>query len=366
MNSADDLRHFREMAERFAKKELEAGAVELDNYPFVAFNRNALETAQQTGLLSIMLPEDKGGVGQGMAALCEVLMSLAQADASFAAIVFMNTLAQTAITRWAKSGVAEKHAGSIVALPAYDCPADLQQSVEAEKDTGGFTLSGKLDYVALAPAADALLVPSLVSGSEDVCFFMVDANAGGVKTTEPVISLGLRGCPAADVVFENARVPSDSLLCEEGSVRFGALAAEFRPAAAAMAAGVCEGSYQAAKAYAKDRYQGGATIINYDMVRQMLANLAVAAETGRALVRRMAEAVDEGVPWPICDAGLVSVSEQAARATTDGVQILGGYGYMEDYGQEKRMRDAKQIANIFGAPPAKRLQLMEDVIRQEE
>jgi alkylation response protein AidB-like acyl-CoA dehydrogenase len=97
----------------------------------------------------------------------------------------------------------------------------------------------------------------------------------------------------------------------------------------------------------------------------MLVNLEVIAESGQALVRAMAAAVDAGNGFPLSSAGLILLSEQASRVTADGVQCLGGYGYMEEYGQEKRMRDAKQIEALFGAAPAKRLELMEEILRRE-
>ncbi|MFO8057288.1 MAG: acyl-CoA dehydrogenase family protein [bacterium] len=366
MSVTEDIRSFRELAERFAGRELEAGAVDRDNYPFVEFNRAALDAAQETGLLSVMLPEDLGGVGQGIAALCEVLMPIAQADASFAALVFMNTLSQAAVVEWGTKEIKEKYVNSVIGLPAYDLPHELQEEVAAERTGEGFRLSGRVEYVVPAPVADALIVPAVLSGTGKVGLFLIDAGAEGVKVGGPVLSLGLRGCPAADVELQNAGLPAHALLCDDANERFPALAARFRPALAALSTGVCEGSFQAAKAYAKERYQGGRMIINYDMVRQMLANLAVAAESGKALVRQMAEAAEQGRPWPLSDAGHIMAAEQAARAAGDGVQVLGGYGYMEDYGQEKRMRDAKQIANILGAPPAKRLRLMEEIIRQEE
>jgi len=79
----------------------------------------------------------------------------------------------------------------------------------------------------------------------------------------------------------------------------------------------------------------------------------------------MALAVENGDPGSLSEAGLILITEQASRATTDGVQVLGGYGYMQDYRQEKRMRDAKQIEAIFGAAPAKRLELMAEILKQE-
>jgi len=362
--SKTDLQAFRDMAERFAKNELAPKAVDLDNYPFKEINKEALEKARDTGLLSVTLPEEHGGVGQGMEVLCETLLALARADGSFAAIVFANALAQSALLAWATDEQVGKLASSLVAMPAYDLPNDLQRGMKAEKKGKGYSLSGKVEYVTLAPIAEAMILPAMVG--DKVSMFLVDADNKGVSLSEPVISLGLRGCPAADVELDKVSVGADALICSDAESEFPKLVAGLRCGAAAMAVGVLEGSYQGAKDYAKERYQGGQMIVDYDMVRMMLVNMAVLAESGKELVSSMARAADQDRPWPISDAGLILLTEQAARATTDGVQCLGGYGYMEDYGQEKRMRDAKQIENIFGSAPAKRLELMADILRQEE
>ena len=362
-----DVASFRDMAERFAKKELEKNAVELDNYPFKKFNEEALKSAHETGLLSVTLPEEYGGVGQGMEVLSAMLMELARADGSFAALVFMNALSLSALSKWADKKVVEKFSSStLIGFAAYDLPTDLPTELVAEKKDGGYILTGNVEYVTLAPVADAVIVPALLKDSDQTVFFIVDLKTNGVSVSDPVVSLGLRGCPAADINFSNVSVDTENLICEDAATDYPILAANFRAPLAAMSVGVLEGSYQAAKTYAKDRYQGGSMIIEYDMVRQMLVNMAIISESGKALVKTMAQKADEGRPWPISDAGLILLSEQASRATTDGVQCLGGYGYMEDYGQEKRMRDAKQIENIFGAAPLKRMELMEDILRQEE
>ncbi len=364
--SESDLQEFRSMAERFAKKELEPRAVELDNYPFQPFNQAALEAAGETGMLQVVLPEKHGGAGQGMAVLSEILMSLASADASFAAVVLVNSLAVAALSRWGKKAVVDSYAASgLLAFPAYELPGDLPAAVVAKEKGKGYVLDGKLDYLALAPLADTLIVPALPEGADEVALFVVESGAQGVSRSDPVISLGLRNCPAADVTFAGVEVAEKNLLTAEGGKACAELANDFAAAVAAMAVGVVSGSYQAAKAYAAERYQGGRMIIDYDLVRQMLSNLLVTAESGKALVRAMAAAADAGNGFPLTSSGLVLLGEQASRVTADGVQCLGGYGYMEEYGQEKRMRDAKQIQSLFGAAPAKRLELMEAILRRE-
>jgi len=317
-------------------------------------------------LLQILTPEERGGLGQGMTAFCEVLSALARSDAGFAAVVFIHTLAQSALLKWGGKALIDRHLpSSLLAFPAYVLPTDLPRDLAAEKKGDGYSLRGKVEFLPLAPVADALIVPAQVKGSE-AAFFLVETKAQEVLMSEPVMSLGLRNCPVADVEFNGVELPAANLLCANAEAVYPGLAAHFRPAAAALAVGVVAGSYEAAKAYAKERYQGGRMIVDYDLVRLMLVNMAVIAESGRALVSSMARAAEEQRPWPLSDAGLILLTEQASRAVSDGVQCLGGYGYMQDYGQEKRMRDAKQIESIFGAAPAKRLELMSDILRQEE
>ena len=369
--SLTDLQAFQELADRFAKKELLPKALELDDYPYSGFNDTALRVAEEVGLLRLLLPESLGGSGQGMAVFCRILESLSRTDASFAAVLLVHALAQSALIQWGTAPVIDRYLShpshlGLLAFPAYLLPSDLPRTLAAERKGGGFILNGKVEYLGLAPIAEALILPAEVKGSGQVAFFVVDARAKGVSLTAPVLSLGLRNCPVADVELAGVEVGAENLLCANADEAYPALAARFRPAVAALSVGVVAGSYETAKNYAKDRYQAGKMIVEHDMVRLMLANLAVVMESGQSLVQSMALAVDEKRPWPLSDAGLILLSELASRATTDGVQILGGYGYMQDYGQEKRMRDAKQIEAIFGAAPMKRLDLIGDLLRQEE
>jgi alkylation response protein AidB-like acyl-CoA dehydrogenase len=362
--STTELKSFAEMAERFAKKELAPRAIELDNYPFRGFNRAALAAARATGLLGVVLPEEYGGVGQGMAALGEALFALAREDASFAAVVLFDSLARSLLVKAGAKPFVEKSAAALVGLPAYDPPSDPQRGLAAAATNGGYTLAGKVEYVALAPVAGALVLPARLLPEDRIGYFLVETAAAGVRIGAPVVSLGLRGCPVADVECEGVPVGGGNLLLGDDGAAYAGIAAAYKSAVAAMAAGVAAGSFAAAKAYTRERYQGGRMIIEYDMVRQMLAGLALAAESGRALARSMAAAADAGEAWPLSET-LILVTEQASRAATDGVQCLGGYGYMEDYGQEKRMRDAKQIQNIFGPTPLRRLDFLAEILRRE-
>lgn len=354
-----EIRAFIALAERFAEKELAPRAIAGDNYPFAPFNLEALAAAAGAGLLGITLPEKLGGVGQGLTALCEVLFVLAQEDASFAAVLMADAFARDLLAQAGRDDLLKKYAGGRLGVLLYDSPRELPRGLAVEDAPEGPVLSGKAEYAALAPVASALILPGYSRRDDKMGLYLIDAHAAGVEIGPPVPSLGLRGCPAADVTITAGRAEA---VFAEAIPAYLAVAEQYLAAAAALSAGVCAGSFRAARAYAAERYQGGRMIIDYDMVRQMLANLAVAAETGKALFREMARLADRGEPAPLLIAGAVLAADQAAAAASDGVQCLGGYGYMEDYGQEKRLRDAKQIAAIFGPGPIKKMELIEGLI----
>ncbi len=362
----EDLKGFYDLAERFAKKELEPKALALDHYPYSEFNRQALAAAAEVELFQLTLPESLGGSGQGMTALSLVLSRLAQADASFAAVVFVQTLAQAAIVKWASKETAEKYlkkAGALprmIGFPLYAPVSDIPLEVKAEKNNGGYLLKGKFSYLALAPVADFLIIPAEVPGSGKASFFIVEKKSAGLKMSEPVLSLGLRNCPVADLELLGVKAGPENLLGQEGQAgdEYDKFCAAFGGPLASLSLGVLIGSYHAAVSFAKDRYQGGKQIIDHDQVRMMLANMAVLIEVSGAACMSASRAVDEGKDPAASFASGIFVTDAVTRATTDGVQCLGGYGYIHDYGQEKRMRDAKQIQALFGPAPLKRLEFL--------
>jgi len=360
----DDLKSFHDLAERFAKKELEPKALDHDHYPYGEFNSAALKTAQETGLLNLILPEALGGAGQGMAALAVVLAALAEADAGFASVIFVHALAQAAIAKWADKQTAEKclrQAGgppALLAFPAYAPPAELPLGVKAEKNHGGFLLNGKFNFLPLAPIAQNLIVSAEISTGKPG-LFLLGKDTEGLKLSAPVLSLGLHSCPIADVELNRVEAGPEDLLAGEGraSAEYPGLCAGFGGPHAALSLGVLAGSYKAAVSFARDRYQGGKQIIDHDQVRLMLANMAVLLEVSAASCLSAGRAADAG-NFSAAMAASAFVTDAVTRAATDGVQCLGGYGYMHDYGQEKRMRDAKQIQAMFGPSTLKRLELL--------
>jgi alkylation response protein AidB-like acyl-CoA dehydrogenase len=142
------------------------------------------------------------------------------------------------------------------------------------------------------------------------------------------------------------------------------MADKLHVAAGAMSAGIMKGSFSEAFEYTKGRQQGGREIINWSEVRMILATMALAVTNAEMLISRTCQAIDSSEKgWQACSrAAAITIQESATQVTTDGIQLLGGVGYMKDFGQEKRFRDAKHIQALLGIAPMKKLKFIEKMI----
>lgn len=352
-----ELKSFSELAEKFAQKEIEPDVLERDRYPFVPFNENAWQKAVEVGLATVTLPEAYGGAGQNISALSTILEKVARVDAGTSALLLCQSLAQAILvecaSETASSKVFKEGKVPIIACPLYELPDDIQTLVWAKKEGDDFVLNGWAPYLAGAPIADAFIVPAKISENE-VGLFVVEKGTNGVCVGEPAVSLGLRTLPCADVGCENVKVSADRKLQN----KYEDIVDRYRAGVTSLALGLLIGSYQTALDYAQERYQAKKHIIEHDQVRMMFSRMVSLIEMGEAMVER-ACAVAESSRDPV---ELLSIqtrfTQEVAMCAEDGVQILGGYGYMHDYGQEKRMRDAKQVQAIFGPHAVKQMDIL--------
>jgi alkylation response protein AidB-like acyl-CoA dehydrogenase len=138
-------------------------------------------------------------------------------------------------------------------------------------------------------------------------------------------------------------------------------------AAGAMATGVMRGSFDEALAYTRQRRQGGREIVNWSEVRMLLAGVGLKLRTAElSLTEACRQAEEEEPGWEASAAAATLYAQEAAvAATTDGIQLLGGNGYMKEYHQEKRFRDAQQIQALLGLAPLKRIKFIGRIIDGE-
>lgn len=337
-----------------------------DRFPFGPFFEKIVEKALGLDFFHLMLPEALGGTEMGITALCRLLDEVAREDASLAAIILTTNVAHSILLAANETQTLRELTANILpvqefllAFPVFNNPSEITPKVFAEPDNGKFKLFGQVEYLVLGSVAHYGLVPACTSKDSGYAFFLVDLKDPSAHISDPVLSLGLHACPAVDVELENT---SSQQVGEvgKGPIYFEAGTAKMHLAAAAISAGIMKGSLKAALSYSKQREQGGRKIIDWSELKMLLADMALQVEVADILMAEVCRAADAGVKgWKQkALAAAVHIQAVAAEATTDGVQALGGVGYMKDFGQEKRMRDAKHIQTSLGLTPLKKLNIL--------
>ena len=361
-----ELRSFEDLAQSFAAKELVANRTTNDRYPFGTFFDSVVSKANEVGLFGITAPEACGGSGQGIDALCVILDHISAADASLAGILFTNALAQEIMILAGAHdalkdviGKAGDAQSALIACPAFCNPDETATRLEAVRNNGAYRLSGTADYVVLGGLAGHVLVPARIQGQNGYAYFLIKKGVRGMSTGDPIFSLGLHACPAVDLRLESA----EAVLIGAGgagSRHFNAASDRLHAAVAAIQCGIMKGAFQEALSYSQERFQGGWTIINWSALRMLLADMAVQVKIADMAVAGAAIAAQQHHPqWELSTrAAALHLSDLACTLTTDGIQVLGGNGYMKDYGQEKRFRDAKQVQALLGLSPMRKLNMV--------
>jgi alkylation response protein AidB-like acyl-CoA dehydrogenase len=369
-----DLVPFEELARSFAAKELVKKVEEHDRYPFGKFFDGVLNRAFDVGFLGVMLSEGHGGINGGIGALCVILDAICRADSSLGGIIFTNALSQEIMLAAKADAMAKKiftKAASasefLVACPAYIDPAQVSTLPKEAKSGKDYTLTGRLELLVLGSLARWAIVPGRTGAAGPYSFFLVDLEARGVEKSGPVFTLGLHACPAVDLTLNKVKA---QLLGEAGKGReyFTSASRSMHLAAAAMNAGIMKGSLAEALAYAKERQQGGCEIINWSEVSMILSTMGIKAHVADLCVAQTCQAYEaDPVQWARHGlAAALHIHELACEVVTDGIQVLGGNGYMKDYGQEKRYRDARQVQALLGMAPLKKISLIREMAGLEE
>jgi len=348
----------------------------LQQYPWEV--KKALAEA---GLMRIWIPEEFGGAGAGVLDLCLAVEELSRCCGGVGVLFAVNALGSfpilvggteeqkrkylPAIARGEKLiafGLSEKDAGSDAGGLA--CRAD--------PDGDYYVLNGVKKWNTNGPAADinsvfAVTDPS--SKSRRISAFLLEKEFPGYKIGYVEDKMGIRCVPVGELELRDCRVHRSQLL--GGSPGLGFKHAMMtldraRPGVAAQAVGLAQGALDFATVYAQERHQFGQPISSFQMVQQMLADMATKVESARALVYAAAKAVDLDAPSLTKYAAMCKVyaTDVAMEVTTTAVQVFGGYGYMRDYPVEKYMRDAKITQIYEGTNQIQRLVVARNLIKE--
>ena len=368
----EETRALFELTRELADKELrpKAGAAERDG----TFPRNAFRILGRSGLLALPYPEELGGGGQPYQTYLQVVEELASAWLTVGLGLSVHTLTcfplATAGTteqqqRWLPGMLGGDQLGAYcLSEPASGSDAAAMQA-RAEADGPGYVINGVKAWISHAGHADFYTLFARTSGSHEgperargISCLHVPAQTPGVSAAPAEHKMGMRGSTTAQMIFDGARVPADHLVGAEGKGFGIALAAldAGRLGIAACATGVAQAALDAAVGWARERRQFGRPIADFQGISFLLADMATAVEAARALYLSAARRKDAGLPFSAQAAmAKLFASDTAMRVTTDAVQVLGGYGYVEDFPAERLMREAKALQIVEGTNQVQRM-----------
>lgn len=339
---------------------------ENDAFPFGPFFQSTLEKSFALDFFHTRVPESLGGLGHGITALCVLLETICTEDSSLGGIIFTHSAAMDLMLSAQSANELEPILSQknirefLIAMPVFSNPSEISTLPDAVPDGDSWLINGRVDYLVLGGMAGQGLIAARSQKTSGFSYFLVDLNQSGVRKSDPVLSLGLRACPAVDVEFNRAQA---RLIGElgKGDSYFTAMADRMHTAAASMSLGIMKGSLNEALDYGKKREQGGRKIVEWSEMKMILGNMAVQIKVSEMIVSRSCAAMEANEKnWEEGSrAAAIHVQSLACDLTTDGVQAMGGVGYMKDFGQEKRFRDAKQLQALLGMSPVKKIRFLE-------
>jgi alkylation response protein AidB-like acyl-CoA dehydrogenase len=309
-------------------------------------------------ILALPFPQEHGGIGGDLLSLCVAIEEISRVCATSGLILAVQELASLPIRmagtpeqqqRWLPDLAAGR---KLIAFALTEAEAGSDAAAirtRAVRDGDDYVLSGEKRFISQGSVADLVTVFAVTDPAADryrnLSVFIVPTDAKGFSVTRTEHKMGIRGSPTAELSFVRVRVPADNRVGEEGA-GFGLAMKTFersRPGIAAQAVGIAQGALDVAARYATERKQFGKAIGELQMVQAMLADMDAATEAARQLLYKACTEIEAGSP----DAGRwaalckLVAGDAAMRVTTDAVQVLGGYGYIDEFPVERMMRDAK-------------------------
>jgi alkylation response protein AidB-like acyl-CoA dehydrogenase len=324
-------------------------------------------------ILAIPFAERHGGLGGDLLTLCLAIEQVSRHCATTGLILAVQALGAIPIQvagtdeqqdRWLP-GLASGERLVAFALTEADAGSDPSGiRTRAVRDGDEYVISGSKRFISQGSVADLVIVfavtnPEADKPSHRLSAFVVESDRPGFTVARLEHKMGIRGSPTAELAFDGVRVPVTHRLGDEGQ-GFAIAMQTFersRPGIAAQAVGIAQGALEVAAAYAMERRQFGKPIGDLQMIQAMLADMDAATESARQLLYTACVEIEAGSPdaarWAaICK---LVAGDAAMRVTTDAVQVLGGYGYVEEYPVERMMRDAKITQLYEGTQQIQRL-----------
>lgn len=353
----DDERVIAETAAAFAEKRLAPYAVEWDRTHH--FPTDVLREAAELGMAAVYCNEDVGGTGLRRLDAVRIFEQLSTADPTVAAFLSIHNMCTWMVDTY---GTDEQRKNLVPRLASMELIASYCLTepgagsdasalrTRAVRDGDHYVLDGVKQFISGAGSSDVYVVMARTGGEgpRGISTFLVEKDTPGLSFGAEELKMGWNAQPTAQVIFEGVRVPAEAMLGGEAGegTGFGIAMNGLnggRINIAACSLGGAQAAYDKALGYVRDREAFGGALLDEPTIRFTLADMATALETSRNLLWRAARALDENHPDKVelCAMAKRYVTDSCFTVADQALQLHGGYGYLNEYGLEKIVRDLR-------------------------
>ena len=365
----DEQRLIQETARTFTDREIVPRARENDRREH--FDTELVARMAEQGYLGPIVPREYGGAGLDYITYGLIVEEIGRGCSSMRTVVSVQTsLVCSAILRWGTEEQKQELLPRLCAgewlgcfgLTEPDTGSDAaNQRTRAKKTDGGWVVNGSKMWISMGNHARLALIfaqtdPSL--GHRGLACFLVDTDQPGFQPQPIHHKLGLRGSDTAAISLDDVEVPDERMLGQVGDGFKVAMSAldSGRYSVAAGCVGICQASLDASVRYAKERTQFGRPIAAFQLVQEMLADMALRTEAARLLVWRAGHLKDAGRPSTTeTSYAKLFATESAVHCANTAIQVHGGSGYVDDYPVERYFRDVRVTTLYEGTSQIQKL-----------
>jgi butyryl-CoA dehydrogenase len=365
----DEQRLVQETARAFTDNEIVERARENDRNEH--FDLELVEKIAAQGYLGAIVPREYGGAGLDYLTYGLIVEEIGRGDSAMRTVVSVQTsLVCSALVRWGTEEQKQHYLPKLCSgewlgcfgLTEPDTGSDAaNQRTRARKTDSGWVINGAKMFISMGNYAKLALVfaqtdPDLAH--RGLACFLVDTDQPGYQPSPVHHKLGLRGSDTAEIALSDVEVPDDAILGEIGDGFKVAMSSldSGRYSVAAGCVGICQGCLDASIRYSKERHQFGRPIASFQLVQEMIADMALETDAARMLVWRAGYLKDMGKPNTTeTSVAKLYATEAAVKCANAAIQVHGGSGYVDDYPVERYLRDARVTTLYEGTSQIQKL-----------
>ncbi|MDD3803751.1 MAG: acyl-CoA dehydrogenase family protein [bacterium] len=375
---SEELLEVKNLTRQIAEEKVRPVREELDEKK--EFPYEIMKHLAKSDLFRVFIPEEYDGMGLGISGMSIATEELSRICAGIALGYAGTGLGTMPIILFGSEEQKKKYLPQIASgdklaafgLTEANAGSDASNiQTIAKKDGDYYILTGTKQFITNGEVAGIYTVianTDPAKGIRGLSAFIVEKGADGFTFGKHENKMGIRASATSELVFDNCRVHKSDLLGSEGQgFKVAMKTLEYsRLGVGAQALGIAQGAFEEAVKYANERVQFNQKIYSFQMIQQMIADMAIQIEAGRALTYAGMRYIDGGGADVAKIGSMIKTfcSDMAMKVTTDAVQVLGGYGYIKEYPVEKMMRDAKITQIYEGTNQIQRVVLAQEILKK--